>query len=805
MAAYVKANNTTNLNIASSWTANSGFPSSTADTATWNSTVTGANTVSLGGAITAGTLTIANPGGLVTLNAATTTTLTIGSGGIDLSSATQNLDINGPIQIALAANQPWNVASGRRLATGTTISGSFVITKNGAGLLQLNNSGTFSGLTLNAGSVWVVVSGAALTTPIGARTSSTTVSIANGGKLEFQANDVIATAANLTATDIPTITLNGSADNGTYLYANRYNGLGNITLNSAWLLQASYDVGSYRGWQFIGTVTSTGTSRISSNSSTPNHLNGLAPTTFNVTSGTLTIEASASLIDGSGAQSGAGALTKSGAGTLTVAAANTFTGAVSVSAGTLNANSLTALGADVSSGTVSSGATLSLGAALNYSTRNWSITGTGVGTTKGALEVNYAGSVKIGSISLAGPTLIRGTASGGNLTSNISGTQNLTLGVNSSTSLFLSGVIGIGTGSLTISETATSTGTVYLTGNNTFTGPIIINRGTLEAKTLTALGASSSTNDITVSSGATLTLGSLSGIDCPSRNLNITGLGAITSSGALLLDSGSAPSFSKITLGAATTRLHSNVNASLNCPIETNGQNFGIGVSQFQTLTLSSTAIIALSLSGGLLINEVTAKTGTVSIFSQNKHASTIIYQGTVSIGVSSVFASGSITSGPLGRGTFTISGSATVDASSSVTLHNNVVTNAWPLVFGGSAELTLAGSVSLAGDQTITTNGTGGSLVVSGVIGNPAYVDKITKNGTNTLRLTAANVYTGGTDISAGMVQAGNTQALGTTGTVTLTASGATLQTLTAGGQNGKLTVAGLTNSAGGTIKIGG
>jgi fibronectin-binding autotransporter adhesin len=124
---------------------------------------------------------------------------------------------------------------------------------------------------------------------------------------------------------------------------------------------------------------------------------------------------------------------------------------------------------------------------------------------------------------------------------------------------------------------------------------------------------------------------------------------------------------------------------------------------------------------------------------------------------------------------------------------------------FTGTASLTLDGTVSFNGaSRTFTINGS--TLTLSGIVSGATY--KLTKAGAGVLKLTNTNTYSGGTDIGGtGTVQAGAIQALGSTGTVTLTASTATLQTLTAGfsGQNGKLTVAALDNAAGGIIKIGG
>src|SRR5205823_7248485 len=89
-ATRTKVNNTDNLNLTTSWTG-AVVPGS-GDIALWDSTVTGANTVSLGANLNFGEIQITNPGGRDTIIAGNTLTLIGISGlGIDMSSATQNL------------------------------------------------------------------------------------------------------------------------------------------------------------------------------------------------------------------------------------------------------------------------------------------------------------------------------------------------------------------------------------------------------------------------------------------------------------------------------------------------------------------------------------------------------------------------------------------------------------------------------------------------------------------------------------------------------------------------------------------
>lgn len=120
-------------------------------------------------------------------------------------------------------------------------------------------------------------------------------------------------------------------------------------------------------------------------------------------------------------------------------------------------------------------------------------------------------------------------------------------------------------------------------------------------------------------------------------------------------------------------------------------------------------------------------------------------------------------------------------------------------------ATLTLTTITSSTSLKTAQLYGAG-TTIVTGVISGGANLalSRPAGSGAGTTRLQAANTYSGGSTISEGTVLAENVTALGT-GAVTLGASG-TIQGATAGGQNGKLTIGGnFTNTAGGTIKIGG
>jgi autotransporter-associated beta strand protein len=143
-AVIEKANNATNLTVGSSWVGGA-LPGSY-DSAQWDSTLAGGNTVSCSGNLSLGQVIVLSPGGPVTINAPGTLTLNAPSGtGIDMSAATQNLTVNTPV--VLGGGQTWSVATGTTLAVSGAISGGFGLTIAGSGTTVFSGPNTYSGGT----------------------------------------------------------------------------------------------------------------------------------------------------------------------------------------------------------------------------------------------------------------------------------------------------------------------------------------------------------------------------------------------------------------------------------------------------------------------------------------------------------------------------------------------------------------------------------------------------------------------------------------------------------------------------------
>jgi autotransporter-associated beta strand protein len=150
-ADFFKANNTTALNQTAAWT-NGALPGGS-DVAVWDAPYDRNPTLasSLGASTGWQGIRIAGPLTTPRIRNSAGTILTLGSGGIDMSSASQNFELYCTTQ--LGANQTWTVAAGRTL-TATLLDGSAgsTLTKAGDGTLSLTGAVSFAGgLTIDGG------------------------------------------------------------------------------------------------------------------------------------------------------------------------------------------------------------------------------------------------------------------------------------------------------------------------------------------------------------------------------------------------------------------------------------------------------------------------------------------------------------------------------------------------------------------------------------------------------------------------------------------------------------------------------
>ena len=374
---FIKADNTTALNLAGSYTANSGTPTS-ADTIQVDSTLTATRSAAIGGNISVGQINqLANTAQQLTISSTAASTLNIyGLGsplvGISVNASGGNKPILLNCAVGLQASQKWTIASPSSIQIGTTFSlaeNGNALTISGTGNLDLrpNTLTLDSGVTISCSSV--NVNAASADVIFGGANSFTSLLI-NTGTAEgssFPSDTLAGTTSNFGNANSGQITLGGNATSGTLIYNGntastpktftmdvRNSGSDNIkvstsgqtlTLSAANLLYAGTAQASH--WNFGGA------GNLNINSVIPND------STFAI------------------------GVTKNDAGTLTLSGANTYTGstvinagAIKLSAGSLGNTAISFGGTGTfavqpgsattinigSTATASAGATLSLGA-----------------------------------------------------------------------------------------------------------------------------------------------------------------------------------------------------------------------------------------------------------------------------------------------------------------------------------------------------------------------------------------------------------------------------------------------------------
>ena len=348
--------------------------------------------------------------------------------------------------------------------------------------------------------------------------------------------------------------------------------------------------------------------------------------------------------------------------------------------------------------------------------------------------------------------------------------------------------------------TKTGAGTLALTNaNNTYTGPVRINAGTLSVTADGSLGTAATlppgTAAVTFFGGELLVDGSTFST---SKSIQITDAvtGRLSNS-----NTGSAAVFNgAFTLGAGSTLAI--------------GSLGNTGTVEFNASSVSSTAASLLSVDFGTLLNDGTlnsitsiAKTTTVAAgatLDMGGFATTILnLQGAGTITDSNVIdpvltlTSGNF-SGVIQDGAGLVSVLKNGTASDVLTLTGTNTYTGGTEINGGTlsfanGSLGTVGTINFTGDSTLRwhstntedvsgrivledvnvtfdTNGNNVTLALALGIGDEADgTASVTKTGAGTLTLLGANIYTGGTNIHAGTLSFAD-GALGTTGQVRFT-----------------------------------
>jgi autotransporter-associated beta strand protein len=630
------------------------------------------------------------------------------------------------------------------LSLASVLSGSLGLAKQGSGTLVLGSDSNITGTTTISGGTLQIGSG-------GTTGNLGTGTIVNNAVLAINRSNAVTLTNAISGTGIirnigtGTLTLNGdltlggfAVDGGTLVLGGSNTLTNGITVGGGTLRLAN----SNAAGGATGQITTTGSVidyADGVNVATPILLNSNT-TQLQITSGTAVQSGAISETGGSRP------LEKIGNGILELAGINTYSGGTTVSAGTLRVSIDANLGAATGGLTLAGGSELDLVGTGFSSARSITLASVGnisvntgrTATLAGAISgaapllklgagtLILAGNNSFGTLSVSGTAQIGGGGTSGTLgTGGVSLASGSTLIFNRSDNITVSNILG-GSGSLT----KRGTGTLSLTGSNSYLGNTLVEAGTLAISTVAALG--SGTN-ITVLSGATLaTAGNLA---LGARSLTLAGTGA-DGNGALQM---------------------SNLPPANAVAVTTSGQ-----------ITLTGDTLIGLNT--GVLF-----RTDTLGITSSVSAALTIDSRGNANFnanapitGISSLTKTG--TGGLELRGVNTFTGPVTVNGGSLEAYSGAAIGDlaavsvASGAVFGTSASETIgslsgAGSVLLRSGSILTVGGNNTSTTYSGAMGDTG---SLVKTGTGTLTMTGANVYFGSTTISAGTLQIGNG---GTTG----------------------------------------
>ncbi|MGK7325852.1 autotransporter-associated beta strand repeat-containing protein [Salmonella enterica] len=644
------------------------------------------------------------------------------------------------------------ISGGTLVATNVDALGSGDVTDNAT--LELNTGGTFDNAI--SGSGQVVKSGDGALTLSGANSYSGGTLISDGTLIAGRV-DVLGSGD---VTDNATLEMNTG---GTF--SNTISGSGQMVKSGDKTLTLS-GVNTYTG----GTLISGGT-LIASNVEAL----GTGDVTDNAT---LELNTSG---DFDNAISGSGKVEKSGDDALTLSGSNTYTGGTLISGGTLVASNVEALG----TGDVTDNATLALNAGGDFINN---IGGTGRVEKSGDDTLTLSGRN-----TYTGGTLI---SSGTLVASNVEAlgtgdvTDNATLALNTG-GTFDNAISGSGQVVKSGDETLT------LSGTNSYTGGTTISGGTLVATNVEALGSGDVTDD------ATLELNTGGTFDNA-----ISGSGQVVKSGDKMLTLSGANSYSGGTLISDGTLVASNVEA-LGTGDVTNNATLELNTGGDFTNNISGSGQVEKSGDDALTLSGANSYSG-----------GTLISDGTL------------VATNVEALGTGNVTDNATLEMNTGGDF-DNAISGSGQVVKSGDETLTLSGANSYTGGTTIS----GGTLVASNVdalgsgdVTNDAVLElntggdfinsiggtgRVEKSGDETLTLSGSNTYTGGTTINDGTLVATGVDALGSgdvtdNATLELNTGGDFTNNISGSGQVVKsgdetLTLSGANSYTGGTTISGG
>ncbi|MBU6158917.1 MAG: autotransporter-associated beta strand repeat-containing protein [Bacteroidetes bacterium] len=340
-------------------------------------------------------------------------------------------------------------------------------------------------------------------------------------------------------------------------------------------------------------------------------------------------------------------------------------------------------------------------------------------------------------VTLTGVSTIVSSGSGGlTLSGNIDNGGNLlTIGGSNATTIS-TGVIS-GTGGLT----KVGTGTLTLSGANTFTGAVSVDAGVLNIQNATGTGTTA--GGVVVASGAALEL--QGGITVGAETLTINNTG-VSNGGSLRNISGNNTWGGTVTLSTNAVRINSDAGTlTLNASNSITATNIGLTVGGAGNITISGT----ITTGNGTLTKD---GSGTATLSGANTFTGgATLSAGTLNINNASALGTTA--------GAFTING-GTIDntTGASITTSNYSMNWGADVNFTGTQSLNLGtGAVNMSASRQVTVNGN--TLTVGGGISGAS--SNLTKAGAGNLVLSGANTYGGTTTISGGTLTLGAANAL--------------------------------------------
>jgi autotransporter-associated beta strand protein len=434
-------------------------------------------------------------------------------------------------------------------------------------------------------------------------------------------------------------------------------------------------------------------------------------------------------------------VTKSNTSTWTLSGANTYSGVTAVSAGVLNLQHATAAGTTASGISVTAGAAVQLQGGIIIGAEALALNGTGI-SADGALRNisgnnTYGGLVTLGSVSRINSdsgTLTLDVAAGDAIT----GTFNLTFG--GAGNIAVADPITTGTGTLS----KDGAGTLTLTGANTYTGVTTVNAGTLLVNSPGSLASGSA---VTVAGGAALGgTGTINGTVNAAAGATITPAGNDTAGTLTLANAGATA----LTLNGNSLKFDvlSN-NGATRDQIPITGTLVLNGVN---TLIINAPSGIA---AGSYSLMTFTAKSGSGSVVFPNG-ATTM---GNLSVAVNATDVTLTVTGG-LNDSTWKGDVNGTWDNSTANWTRDATPAQSYvagdAVIFDDSATtFTVAGDTTTFAPASVNVNNSTTAYTISAVIAGAST--PLVKDGTQTLTLSGASTYGGGTTLSSGQLNVNN------------------------------------------------